>query len=742
MQFFMCVHRSSCKYTMKESSDGGWQRSDSCRELNSSSPRNRELSDSSSRRFNSNLRNMAGSTNRISRDTASHDYGFIPVRKGREKALWPRIHNYSTSVGGDDGDEVGGPVVQTLECNDVSLRHWLDNPQRAVNALECLHIYSQIVDIVNAAHSQGNVLNVRPSCFVMSAYNRVSFVESFSFLAPQHRSNSQTAEIKGSSLPLDSLSYHSSESLTDTPGSWLARNPVNADLRFNSETNYFESCSDQVMHSMEDTSSAQTADEKLSFSMKQLLLMESNWYSSPEEIVGDPISRASDIYRLGVLLFELFCTSASLKVKSTTMENLRHRVLPSQLLLKWPKEVSFCLWLLHPEPSNRPKISEMLQSNFFNSPRDELDEQEAIIELSEKIEEHELLLEFLMLLQQRKHDASDSLSETIAFISEDIEEVTKLQTGIRLKGDSELKLDKSTYSSSDLMKVDPHEDFGSSGSRKRTRHEFYPKPDDSDCIETPGGDETSILSRSSRLMKNFRKLESAYYSTRRRNVKATHQPLPRDSLISSDGKGSAVVTERSSFTNPTPKEMHNKHEKSGWINSFLEGLCKYLSFSKLKVKADLKQGDLLNSSNLICSLSFDRDGEFFATAGVSKKIKVFEFNSILNGDRDIHYPVVEMASGTKVSSICWNGYIKSQIASSNFEGVVQVWDATRSQIFLEMKEHERRVWSVDFSMADPTMLASGSDDGSVKLWNINQAILFLHLVDVSFETKRSKCRYY
>ena len=56
---------------------------------------------------------------------------------------------------------------------------------------------------------------------------------------------------------------------------------------------------------------------------------------------------------------------------------------------------------------------------------------------------------------------------------------------------------------------------------------------------------------------------------------------------------------------------------------------------------------------------------------------------------------------------------------------------------MEMKEHEKRVWSVDFSLADPTKLASGGDDGAVKLLNINQAILFLHLVDVSFETKRT-----
>ncbi|KAM0032446.1 putative transcription factor WD40-like family [Helianthus debilis subsp. tardiflorus] len=71
-----------------------------------------------------------------------------------------------------------------------------------------------------------------------------------------------------------------------------------------------------------------------------------------------------------------------------------------------------------------------------------------------------------------------------------------------------------------------------------------------------------------------------------------------------------------------------------------------------------------------------------------------------------------MSSRSKLSSICWNNYIKGQIASSNFEGVVQfqIWDMTRNQVYMELKEHERRVWSVDFSWSNPTLVASRSDD--------------------------------
>ncbi|CAI5531526.1 unnamed protein product [Closterium sp. Naga37s-1] len=60
------------------------------------------------------------------------------------------------------------------------------------------------------------------------------------------------------------------------------------------------------------------------------------------------------------------------------------------------------------------------------------------------------------------------------------------------------------------------------------------------------------------------------------------------------------------------------------------------------------------------------------------------------------------------------------LGSAASDGVEQLWDAGTGAAVMEWGEHEKRAWSVDFSPCDPTRLASGSDDGTVKLWSINQ----------------------
>ncbi|KAH1103729.1 hypothetical protein GYH30_037578 [Glycine max] len=616
---------------------------------------------------------------------ASQDSGF---RKERDRFLLAQGGQPKNLGGGFSGlceDEVEvDPFFCAVEWGDISLRQWLDKPERSVGAFECLHIFRQIVEIVSVAHSQGVVVhNVRPSCFVMSSFNHISFIESASCSDTGSDSlgeglNNQGGEVKTpTSLCPHDMPQQSMGSEDFMPVKTLTT-PAQSDSSCMLSSAVYAARASLIEETEENKMKDRRKDDevegkKQSFPMKQILLMEMSWYTSPEEGAGESSSCASDVYRLGVLLFELFCPLSSREEKSRTMSSLRHRVLPPQLLLKWPKEASFCLWLLHPDPSGRPTLGELLQSDFLNEQRDDMEEREAAIELRQRIDDQELLLEFLLLLQQRKQEVAEKLQHTVSFLCSDIEEVTKQHVRFKEITGAELGSDEHSASSFPSMTVVDSEGSAFLGTRKRVRLGMDVKNIE-ECVGDVGDDQKSngsFLSKSSRLMKNFKKLESAYFLTRCRPAYSSGKLAVRHPPVTSDGRGSVVMTERSCINDLKSKEQC-REGASAWINPFLEGLCKYLSFSKLKVKADLKQGDLLHSSNLVCSLSFDRDGEFFATAGVNKKIKVFECDSIINEDRDIHYPVVEMASRSKLSSICWNTYIKSQIASSNFEGVVQV----------------------------------------------------------------------
>ena len=41
-----------------------------------------------------------------------------------------------------------------------------------------------------------------------------------------------------------------------------------------------------------------------------------------------------------------------------------------------------------------------------------------------------------------------------------------------------------------------------------------------------------------------------------------------------------------------------------------------------QVKATVQNGNMMHAADMLCSISFDRDDEYFATAGVSRRIKV------------------------------------------------------------------------------------------------------------------------
>uniref|UniRef100_A0A7N0SX10 Uncharacterized protein n=1 Tax=Kalanchoe fedtschenkoi TaxID=63787 RepID=A0A7N0SX10_KALFE len=225
-----------------------------------------------------------------------------------------------------------------------------------------------------------------------------------------------------------------------------------------------------------------------------------------------------------------------------------------------------------------------------------------------------------------------------------------------------------------------------------------PQPMDSSSgsdLQHPSQAGLAVL-RKKRIHSQFDDLQECYLQKRRLS----------GNQVSNQEKKSASVLHREGY--------------SVGLDDFQSVLTTFTRYSRLRVIAELRHGDLFQSANIVSSIEFDRDDELFATAGVSKRIKVFDFASVLNEPADAHFPVVEMSTRSKLSCLSWNKFTKNHIASSDYDGIVTIWDVNTRQSLMEYEEHEKRAWSVDFSHTEPKQLVSGSDDCKVKLWCTNQ----------------------
>lgn len=209
----------------------------------------------------------------------------------------------------------------------------------------------------------------------------------------------------------------------------------------------------------------------------------------------------------------------------------------------------------------------------------------------------------------------------------------------------------------------------------------------------------ALRNKRRRIAAQFDDLQSAYLRLR------------ADRLRPGDGDGAVPPTATASSPRVGAAIDEGLHEFSRLLSVLSR--C-----NRLVPLAEIPRPALRQASSIISSVEFDRDGGLFATAGVSKRISVFEHAAVARAPRPlVHCPVVEMVSRSKLSCLSWNRYVASHLASSDYEGVVTVWDVAASSMVQEYEAHARRIWSVDYCSADPTLLASGSDDCTVKLWS-------------------------
>ena len=173
------------------------------------------------------------------------------------------------------------------------------------------------------------------------------------------------------------------------------------------------------------------------------------------------------------------------------------------------------------------------------------------------------------------------------------------------------------------------------------------------------------------------------------------------------------------YFNRCRKDIFQQKDSHARLSEFKETLTKFTHFSNLRPLASLSYAKEYVVHNIVSSIEFDKDSEFFAIAGVAKKIKIFDYSAVVKDSLGINYPVNEIECSSKISCLSWNSYYKAMMATSDYEGSVIIWDAFLGKKLTAFQEHEKRCWSVDFNKVDINLVASGSDDAKVKLWSAN-----------------------
>jgi len=90
-----------------------------------------------------------------------------------------------------------------------------------------------------------------------------------------------------------------------------------------------------------------------------------------------------------------------------------------------------------------------------------------------------------------------------------------------------------------------------------------------------------------------------------------------------------------------------------------------------------------------------------------------------NVDYITRYPIQEMLCNSKISCLSYSTEKQNYLLSSDYEGIITLWDSEIGEAVSLYNEHEKRAWCVDYCTKNPTLFASCSDDSTVKIWNEN-----------------------
>ncbi|KAJ4826185.1 WD repeat-containing protein 26 [Turnera subulata] len=142
----------------------------------------------------------------------------------------------------------------------------------------------------------------------------------------------------------------------------------------------------------------------------------------------------------------------------------------------------------------------------------------------------------------------------------------------------------------------------------------------------------------------------------------------------------------------------------------------YSDTAILLVDREVRIERLIEEEEFITSFSLSIDSKFLLVNLVNQEIHLWS----IEGDPKIVCKYKGHTRARFVIRSCFGGFDQAFIASGSEDSQVYIWHRSSGELLLALPGHSGAVNCVSWNPANPHMLASASDDRTIRVWGLNQ----------------------